>query len=156
MPDRAFLPLALAVALALHPLAARACDQALAPRFDADPQGGTSISVGRIADREWRLRSIDGDPIPDMADVWLMMTPDGKVSGRAGCNRYAGHTELDAGFIGFGRLAVTDMACDVRTMELESAYLARLAEVRGFVVAPDGALWMTRPDGTAGLCFGPA
>lgn len=156
MPDRALLPFTLAVALALHPLAARACDQPLAPRFDADQQSGTSILVGRIADREWRLRSIDGDPIPDSADVWQTVTPDGKVSGRAGCNRYAGQAELDAGFIGFGLLAVTCMACDVRTMELESAYLATLAEIGGFVVGPDGALWLTRPDGTAGLCFGPA
>ncbi|MFN4203631.1 MAG: META domain-containing protein [Tabrizicola sp.] len=146
----------LAVALGLHPLAVRACDQTLAPRFDADPQSGTSISVGRIADRVWRLRSIDGDPIPDTADVWLMVMPDGRVHGRAGCNRYAGQAELDAGFIGFGRLARTYMACDVRTMEFEAAYLARLAEVSGFVVGSDGALWLTRQDGSAGLCFGPA
>lgn len=145
--------LVLVAVLALHPLAALACDQPLPPGLDGDLPEGFSLSVGRLADRIWELRTIDGDPIPDTADAWLTVTPDGAVSGRSGCNRYAGTAELDAGVMVFGPLAGTRMACDERTMELESAYLQALTEVRGFVVAPEG-LWLTRDDGTPTLCFG--
>jgi heat shock protein HslJ len=136
-------------ALAGQPLAAAPCETATIPEDE-----GASVSVGRMADLVWELRTIDADPIPDTADVWLTVTPDGAVSGRAGCNRYAGTAELDAGLMIFGPLAVTRMACDVRTMELEQAYLAALGEVRGFVVGPDGGLWLSREDGTLALCFG--
>ena len=143
------LPALALFVLASQPLAAAPCETAAIPEDE-----GASVSVGRMADLVWELKSIDADPIPDTADVWLTITPDGAVSGRAGCNRYAGTADLDAGVMIFGPLAVTRMACDERTMELENAYLAALTEVRGFVVASDGGLWLSREDGTAALCFG--
>ena len=147
------VPFVLATALALQPLAALACDQPLPPGFDGDLPEDASLSVGRLTDRQWELRTIDGDPIPDTADVWLTITAEGAVSGRAGCNRYVGRADLDAGVLVFGPLATTQMACDERTMELEAAYLKALGEVRGFVVSPEG-LWLTREDGSAAVCLG--
>lgn len=143
----------LAICLALMPCLSLACDGPEVPRLDDAAEGGVSISVGRMADRVWEVRTLDADPIPDTADVWLTVTPDGKVSGRSGCNRYAGTADLDAGVMIFGPLAVTRMACDERTMELESAYLTALTEVRGFVVSPEG-LWLTREDGSVAVCLG--
>lgn len=146
---RQILPALAIIALSALPLTAAPCETAAIPEAE-----GASISVGRMADLVWELKTIAADPIPDTADVWLTVTPDGAVSGRAGCNRYAGTADLDAGVMIFGPLAVTRMACDVRTMELEDAYLKALTEVRGFVLAADGGLWLSREDGSVGLCFG--
>lgn len=149
---RQTVPALALILMAAQPLSAAPCETA-AP----EPAEGVSVSlsVGRMADRVWELKTIGGDPIQDTADVWLSVTPDGAVSGRAGCNRYAGTADLDAGVMIFGPLAVTRMACDVRTMELEDAYLAALAEVTGFVVGGDGGLWLNREDGSVAVCLGP-
>lgn len=145
---RQTLPALALILMAAQPLAAAPCETA-GPE-DAE---GVSISVGRMADRLWEAKTIGADPIPDTADVWLTVTPDGAVSGRSGCNRYAGTAVLDAGVMVFGPLAVTRMACDERTMELEDAYLKALGEVRGFVVGAEGGLWLSREDGTVGVCL---
>jgi heat shock protein HslJ len=137
------------MALCAQPLAAAPCETAGIPDDDS-----ASVSVGRMADLVWALKTIASDPIPDTADVWLTISPDGEVSGRSGCNRYGGTADLDAGVMIFGPLAVTRMACDERTMELENAYLQALTEVRGFVVASDGGLWLSREDGSVALCLG--
>lgn len=147
---RQTVPALAVMALCAHPLAAAPCETAAIPQDE-----GASISVGRMADVVWELKTIAADPIPKTADVWLTVTPDGAVSGRSGCNRYAGTAELDAGVMTFGPLAVTRMACDLRTMELEDAYLQALSEVTGFVVGEDGGLWLNREDGSVAVCLAP-
>ncbi|WP_169052372.1 META domain-containing protein [Tabrizicola sp. YIM 78059] len=146
---RQMLPALALLALVAGPLAAAPCETADGPEGE-----GASVLVARVANLVWTLKTIDAEPIPDMADVWLTVTPDGAVSGRAGCNRYAGTAELDAGKVVFGPLAVTRMACDAATMELERAYLKALTEVRGFAVGPDDGLRLSREDGSTVLCFG--
>ena len=147
------LAVTLGHALILNPLAAFAC-QAPPPRFDGGPEGGVSISVGRIADLIWVPLVIDGVVVPEGSELWLKVGFDGKVEGGTGCNRLTGEAELDAGVIQFDPLAVTETACaDPALMEREAAYLRALAEVRWFVASPEG-LWLTREDGSVAVCLG--
>jgi heat shock protein HslJ len=146
------LLLALIATIALHPALARACGQT-PPVFDADPQSGVSVSVGRIADVIWVPLILDGKQVPTGAGLTLSVSFDGKVEGQTGCNRFTGKADLDAGMIVFGLLAVTEMACaDPVAMEREAAYLKALGEVRWFVAAPEG-LWLTREDGSVAVCL---
>jgi heat shock protein HslJ len=146
--------LALIATLALHPTLALACSQLEPPRFDGGPEGGVSVSVGRIADLIWVPLVIDGVVVPEGAGLSLSVGFDGKVEGTTGCNRFSGAADLDAGVMAFVPLAVTEMACaDPRTMEREAAYLQALGEVRGFVLSPEG-LWLMREDGSVAVCLG--
>jgi heat shock protein HslJ len=153
---RPLLALSLSAGLVLHPLAAWACSQPEPPRFDGgDPglEGGVSISVGRIADLIWVPLVIDGEAVPEGSDLWLKVAFDGRVEGSTGCNRFTGQADMDAGELMFGPLAVTKMACvEPERMEREAAYLKALAEVRSFVVGPEG-LWLSREDGSVAVCL---
>lgn len=145
------LPLALSVALALHPALALACGSP--PVFDGDPQTGVSISVGRIADLIWVPLEIDGVAVPEGAGLSLTVHFDGKVEGTTGCNRFTGTAELDAGVMQVATMAVTEMAClEPERMEREAAWLKALGEVRGFIAAPEG-LWLTREDRSVAACL---
>lgn len=145
-------PFALSGLLALHPALALACGPT-PPVFDGNPETGVSVSVGRIADVIWVPLLIDGQPVPDGANLWLEIAFDGKVKGGTGCNRFTGTADLDAGVMQFSPLAVTEMACtDPKSMEREAALLKALGEVRWFVAAPEG-MWLTREDGSVAVCL---
>jgi heat shock protein HslJ len=145
------LPLTLAATLALNPALALACGPP--PIYDGGPETGVSISVGRVADVIWVPLEIDGIEVPEGAGLSLQVSFDGKVEGTTGCNRFTGTADLDAGWMQLSPLAVTEMACaDPVAMEREAAYLKALAEVRGFVAAPEG-LWLRREDNTVAMCL---
>jgi heat shock protein HslJ len=143
---RTHLFLALAGVL-VTPLASHACE-AGAPTLEQ----GASISVGRMADLVWSVREVNGRPVAQGA--WLTVTPDGMLSGNAGCNRMTGTADLDAGVMEFGPLAVTEMACEADKMDLEAIVLAALPEVRWFAVGQDGTLYLQRQDGATVMCLG--
>lgn len=144
--------LSLALVLALCPGVVLACGPA-APVFDGDPATGVSVSVGRLADRVWEPRLLDGVAVPDGAGLSLTLGPAGKFEGTTGCNRFTGTADLDAGWIQLGPLAVTEMAClEPDRMQREAAWLKALGEVRGFVISPEG-LWLTRGDGSLAMCL---
>jgi heat shock protein HslJ len=150
------IAISLGVALILNPVAVLACNTPR-PRFDSGatggPDGGVSISVGRIADLIWVPLVIDGVAVPEGSDLWLRVAFDGKVDGGTGCNRFTGTADLDAGVMQFGPLAVTEMACaDPERMEREAVFLKALAEVRWFVASPEG-LWLQRVDGSVAVCL---
>lgn len=148
MPRR----LSLVLAVAFHPSLALACGPT-PPAFDGDPATGVSVSVGRISDRAWEPRLIDGSVVPEGGSQWLQVSFDGRVEGGTGCNRFTGTADLDAGVMHFGPLAVTEMACaDPAAMTREAAYLKALAEVRSFVVSANG-MWLTREDGSVAMCL---
>lgn len=147
------IPATLIAALALHPALALACGPT-PPAFNGDGEAAISVSVGRIAGLVWLPLLIDGQEIPADSGLSLEIAPDGKVTGMTGCNRLAGTAELDAGVIEFSPLAVTEMAClDPLRKEREALYLKALADVRYFIVAPEG-LWLMREDGSVAVCLG--
>jgi heat shock protein HslJ len=144
--------LSLALAVALCPSVALACGPT-PPVFDGDPAAGVSVSAGRIADRAWEPRWIDGVVVPDGAGLSLTVSFDGRVEGTTGCNRFTGTADLDAGWMQLGPLAATEMACaEPEKMKREAAWQQALGEARGFVVSPEG-LWLMREDGSVAVCL---
>jgi heat shock protein HslJ len=149
----AMTPFRLLLAALLTPSAALACDGP-PPRFDGSAEGGVSVSVGRITDRIWEPLVIAGQPVARGEGMYLSVSLEGEVQGVGGCNRFSGTAEMDAGSVAFGPLVATEMAClDPTRMEREAAFLQALAEVRGFVVSPQG-LWLMREDGSVAVCLG--
>lgn len=145
-------PVRLLFAALLTPSVALACDGPL-PRFDGSPEGGVSVSVGRITDRTWEARVLNGQPVPLDTGLSLSVSFEGAVEGGTGCNRFTGRADLDAGTLNLLDMAMTEMACaEPEKMEREAAWLKALGEVRGFVVSPEG-LWLTREDGSVAVCL---
>lgn len=114
---------------------------------------GASVSVGRMAGLDLTVTHLAGQPVAADAGLWLNIEPDGAVSGQAGCNRFFGQAEMDAGVMIFGPLAATEMSCAPDVMEREAKFLNLLPEVRSFAVGPEGGLWLTREDGTVAVCL---
>lgn len=147
------LACAMIAVLAVQPAVVAACTAPEPPRFDGGPGGGVSISVGRIADRVWEPRVIDGMPVEAGEGLSLFISFDGKVEGMGGCNRFSGTADMDAGVLEFSPFTVTEMAClDPARMEREAAFLKALATVRWFVVAPEG-FWLQRADRSVAVCL---
>jgi len=93
--------------------------------------------------QEWRVEDIGGMGIIDSSHITLRFTPDRRLAGRGGCNRYSGGYELTGEGLGIGPLAATMMACPEALMEQERRFFGVLDSVDGFDFGPDGALWLT-------------
>jgi heat shock protein HslJ len=79
---------------------------------------------------------------------------DGRVSGRAGCNRYHGPFRVDGPRLGIGPLASTRMACpDEAVMEQEAAFLAAMGRATTFRIDGD-RLELRDDDGALQVSFG--
>jgi len=95
------------------------------------PYGGGGPPDGR-----WQIREVGTMTVPDEVDAHIEFLPDGRLAGRAGCNRYTGNWARQGHDLRFGRIAATRMACAGPAMDIES----RLFEMMDKVVRQD------RPD----------
>ncbi len=102
------------------------------------------VEVDRLFNTLWVLVAY-GDPAnPTVVDPGLRITaeftPEGQISGFAGCNNYSGTFEASTeGTLALSPLATTVMACDQGT-EQESAYLSALQNPQGFGFSNEGRL----------------
>jgi heat shock protein HslJ/uncharacterized coiled-coil protein SlyX len=85
----------------------------------------------------WRLDSylVDGvmASVPDEVEVTLLL--DGAdAAGSGGCNSYFGSYEMTAETLTFGPIGSTLALCDGPAQDVETAYLALLPAVAGWVV----------------------
>ena len=75
----------------------------------------------------WRLDKIGGTAAIPGVEVTLKFPEEGKVGGRASCNRFFGTVEISGESIRCGPLASTKMACiDAATSAQEKKYLEAL------------------------------
>lgn len=89
-----------------------------------------------IADVDWRLSAIDGEPVlpPNRARPSLRIEGDG-VAGNGSCNRYAGPVALSGdGGIRFGALASTRMACADPVGSQEQRFFQALSQARFYLI----------------------
>lgn len=106
------------VAAAFGPVSARAVDAALA---------GT----------HWRLVSVGGVAADvSRREPFIMLDPNGRLSGGTGCNRFAGGYVVDGGYLSFGEVATTRMYC-AAVWEQERAILDALPEVARWQLTGD-------------------
>lgn len=93
---------------------------------------------GDLTGQVWALSTLmDKGLVPD-SGISAQFTSDGKVSGSAGCNQYAGTYTVSGNTITISSpLASTMMACEPAVMEQESAYLKALGEAKTYSVIGD-------------------
>lgn len=87
-------------------------------------------------------------------ELTATFTPDGQVSGNAGCNTYNGPYKLDGTSLTVGPLASTMMACDQAIMDQETQFLTALQTPT--TVEPSGATVTLRDaSGATQVILGP-
>lgn len=101
----------------------------------------------------WVAEDIDGKGVVDDAQTTLEFGPDGKVSGRGGCNRYSGTVEVEGASIIVGQLISTKMACAPALMDQESKFLAAMQAVRTYKMTPENKLVLSDASGVQRLRF---
>jgi heat shock protein HslJ len=109
----------------------------------APQQAGGGDLTGQV----WALTELLGKPPVAGTGVSAQFTSDGKVSGSAGCNRYAGAYTVSGSNITISSpLASTMMMCEPDVMAQETVYLITLGEARTFSIKGD-KLTITGADG---------
>lgn len=102
----------------------------------------TKTAIDDLQGRVWVLEDIGGKGIIDRSRADATFAPDGKVYGRATCNRFTGSWKRtrDGVSISIGPLATTMMACPPALMNQEQKFLGILAGERRLNFQPDGSL----------------
>jgi heat shock protein HslJ len=80
----------------------------------------------------WRLEDLAGGGVADGVEATLEFAPEGKVAGRASCNRFFGTVKVSGEKIAFTGLGATKMACPEPAMSQEKKYLVALENARRF------------------------
>ncbi len=111
-----------------------------------------------LAGTDWVLDgySTGGDAISSVlagTTITATFSPDGNVTGNAGCNHYGGEYSLDGANLSVSSLFSTLMYCETPgVMEQEASYLGHLANVSTYRVEGD-RLILTDNEGTDVLFF---
>jgi heat shock protein HslJ len=128
-----------------------------------DAEGNTLILLEELSETEligvtWRLERYDNGakglvaPLPG-TEITMLLSPEGRVSGSDGCNRYLSGYSLRDGYLTIRQAATTRMACrGAAVAEQAAAYGAALGSVRRYRIA-DKELWLTAEDGTTAARF---
>ena len=92
----------------------------------------TSGNMADITNKHWKLVELNGNPVnfPESANAaFILMNPNGTVSGNLGCNSFSGSYTLQEGNrITFSQLANTQKMCfDTNLMSIE-AEMARVLQ----------------------------
>jgi len=143
-------PIESGTAMRLSSARPAACRAALSLLVAALLAGCASVSLDEpIESRNWRLTSIDGQPVQPAGDprqnAQLQFDGNGRVAGSGGCNRLSGSYQRNGAQLKIGPLASTRMACtDQARSQIEARFLAaleataRYSVVGGELVLIDG------------------
>lgn len=104
--------------------------------------GATEITGGT-----WRVEDINRRGVVDIALTSLEFTPDGRVSGRGGCNQYTGSYTRDGDTLTFGPLAATQKACAPALDDQEQKFFQVLSSPVAVSFDATGALILTNAEG---------
>jgi heat shock protein HslJ len=113
------------------------------------PPGTTTTApdgIQLIGDWVLEEATVGGQVIPEGDYRITLLIEDGNAGGVAACNSYGGsYTSDDDGFIRFGTMSQTEMACAEPAMTAEQLYLETLLAVDSYALEP-GRLTLTGPD----------
>lgn len=84
-----------------------------------------ALPLARIS-KNGKMEQVNGNSIPDI----LFDKRTGRISGKAGCNRYFGKVVIDNGRLLISGVGSTQMAC--MDMQMESLYLKHLSAVNRY------------------------
>jgi len=85
----------------------------------------------------WNISAIDEKPAIFPSRTELAFFPDGRISASMGCNRLIGGYRRHGGFLSFGKIAGTRMACADGLGEQEAAFRQALENVDGYTLSAD-------------------
>jgi heat shock protein HslJ len=90
-----------------------------------------------LAGTHWRLVTIDGAAADaSRREPFIVLSPDGKIVGGTGCNRFGGGYTLSGAFLTIGTLATTRMYCQAQWRQ-ERAILDALPLVASWRITGD-------------------
>lgn len=115
-------------------------------RLDARRYAGCGGEPAALLQGQWQVSALAGG-LPTGAQLSLQFDTRGRVSGRAGCNRYTGTYTLSGEDLRMAPGAATRMACVPALMDVESRYLRQLAAVQRFDIGEDGTLQLIGAQG---------
>jgi heat shock protein HslJ len=132
------------------------CNDGMADRYYADTVrvifpgtdralegcGGATLPPDTLADGGWHIRAIDGEAIAD-SDTYALEFAGGRLSGRAGCNRFSGTYSQTGTTLTAGPIMATRMACP-----------GRMAHERTVMNLLRGPVTISFPDGDTMLLAG--
>lgn len=101
-----------------------------------------------IADEEWTVHRIDGEPLKGSRPATIRFKLDSRASGSTGCNRWFASYELTGEGLRFLRPESTRMACQGASGDDEARFLKVLQGVTRFVPTDDGTLTLEGTTGT--------
>lgn len=131
-----------------QPVVAGTMDKNSADKDSGDKDsGGDATIFGQM----WNLRFIDGVGAVD-SKATFHLEEDGKVTGRAPCNRYFASATVDGDKIEIGKPGATMMACEQPLMAQEGAFFTALEKVASFRIE-NGNLVLAAADGRDLLRF---
>lgn len=78
---------------------------------------------------EWVVEDLAGTGMIDRSRITVEFLEQGRVAGRASCNRYTGSYQLTGEVLSFGEPATTRMACAPALMKQEQRFLDLMSEV---------------------------
>ncbi|MCG5516054.1 MULTISPECIES: META domain-containing protein [unclassified Ectothiorhodospira] len=100
-----------------------------------------------LVGEEWRVVSMDDEPLLDDSRATVDFLAGERVAGVAFCNRYTGPYRLTGEAMEVGPLASTRMACPEPVMEQERFFLRHLESVSQHRFDEDGALVLETEEG---------
>ena len=101
------------------------------------PGAPPAATANPLAGAPWVAQEIATLPVLAEHPATLEVKADGSVSGKSGCNGFAGASTLQGDSIAFGALAATKMGCPGPQMEQEGRYFAALAASRRYLLDGD-------------------
>lgn len=113
------IPIVLILGFFLIPGAFGAADDTMA---DPVPTGSWHLNA-------YRPHDLDMIPVLNGTDITADFSPDGNLTGNAGCNTYRADYTTGSGAILVGPVATTKMACEEEIMKQEAAYLELIPEI---------------------------
>lgn len=96
-----------------------------------------SVGTNDLADTQWQLQSMNGQPVPTALVVRMDFTAD-TFGGVGFCNNYGGNYRLEASTLILEQTAMTMMACigDNRD-QLEQQHMTALGQVATYRIDSD-------------------
>jgi heat shock protein HslJ len=102
-----------------------------------------AITSDQLKGQQWVVEDINNQGIIDNSRVTLNFGDEGRVAGRASCNRYFAVYSVDGETLNIQQAATTMMACPEALMNQERRFLDALQGVHSFEIDATGALVLT-------------
>jgi heat shock protein HslJ len=97
--------------------------------------GGEPGSLIRGA--EWVVDSLDALPLVPGSAITMQFSPDGRITGSAGCNRFGGNYTVNGNDLTTSQVAVTRKACGTDIDRQEILFLSYLEKPARFYIVGD-------------------